>query len=59
MGATLQLTSEKGAYTLTDEATYLTWRDRITLVPMVEGEYGTGVESVHAAKTPYRDCVRA
>jgi len=38
MGATLQLASEKGAYTLTDEATYLTWRDKITLAPMVEGD---------------------
>ena len=36
MGATLQLASEKGAYTLTDQATYLTWRDRIDLVPMLE-----------------------
>lgn len=38
MGATLQLASEKAAYTLTDEATYLTWRDKITLVPMTEGD---------------------
>ena len=38
MGATLQLASEKDAYTLTDQATYLTWRDKITLVPMVEGD---------------------
>jgi tungstate transport system substrate-binding protein len=38
MGATLQLASEKGAYTLTDRATYLAWRDKIRLVPMVEGD---------------------
>ena len=38
MGATLQLASEKNAYTLTDDATYLTWRDKVTLVPMVEGD---------------------
>jgi len=38
MGATLQLASEKGAYTLTDDATYLTWRDNAALVPMVEGD---------------------
>ncbi len=38
MGATLQLAGEKGAYTLTDQATYLTWRDKITLGPMVEGD---------------------
>jgi len=36
MGATLQLASEKGAYTLADQATYLTWRDKIDLVPMLE-----------------------
>ncbi len=38
MGATLQLAGEKGAYTLTDRATYLAWRDKIRLVPMVEGD---------------------
>jgi len=38
MGATLQLASEKSAYTLTDDATYLTWRDKIALAPMVEGD---------------------
>ncbi len=38
MGATLQLASEKNAYTLTDDATYLTWRDKIALVPMVGGD---------------------
>ncbi len=38
MGATLQLASEKAAYTLTDRATYLAWRDKIRLVPMVEGD---------------------
>lgn len=38
MGATLQLADEKRAYTLTDRATYLTWRDKVQLVPMVEGD---------------------
>ncbi|PYO97929.1 MAG: tungsten ABC transporter substrate-binding protein [Gemmatimonadetes bacterium] len=38
MGATLQLADEKHAYTLTDRATYLTWRDKLQLVPMVEGD---------------------
>jgi len=38
MAATLQLASEKSAYTLTDDATYLTWRDNAALVPMVEGD---------------------
>jgi tungstate transport system substrate-binding protein len=38
MGATLQLASEKGAYALTDLATYLTWRDKIALATVVEGD---------------------
>src|SRR6266849_6131751 len=38
MGATLQLADEKHGYTLTDRATYLTWRDKLQLFPMVEGD---------------------
>jgi tungstate transport system substrate-binding protein len=38
MGETLQMADEKGAYTLVDRATYLVWRDRVALVPMVEGD---------------------
>jgi tungstate transport system substrate-binding protein len=38
MGETLQMADEKRAYTLTDRATYLAWRDRLQLVPMVEGD---------------------
>jgi tungstate transport system substrate-binding protein len=38
MGATLQLAAEKHAYTLTDQATYLAWRDKLQLVPLVEGD---------------------
>ena len=38
MGATLQLADEKHGYTLTDRATYLTWRDKLQLLPMVEGD---------------------
>ena len=38
MGATLQLADEKRAYALTDRATYLVWRDKLQLVPMVEGD---------------------
>lgn len=38
MGATLQMADEKRAYTITDRATYLTWRDRLQLVAMVEGD---------------------
>jgi tungstate transport system substrate-binding protein len=38
MAATLQMTDQKRGYTLTDRATYLAWRDKIQLVPMVEGD---------------------
>jgi tungstate transport system substrate-binding protein len=38
MGATLQLADEKRAYALTDRATYLTWRGRVQLVPLAEGD---------------------
>jgi len=38
MGETLQMADQKQAYTLIDRATYLVWRDRVSLVPMVEGD---------------------
>jgi tungstate transport system substrate-binding protein len=38
MSETLQMADQKRAYTLIDRATYLVWRDRVTLVPMVEGD---------------------
>ncbi|NWG07700.1 MAG: substrate-binding domain-containing protein [Chloroflexi bacterium] len=38
MGATLTIASEKGAYTLTDRATYLAARDHLQLEILVEGD---------------------
>ena len=38
MGAALQLADDKQAYILTDRATYLAWRDKLQLVPLVEGD---------------------
>jgi len=38
MGATLFIAAEKGAYALTDRATYLATRERTGLVPHVEGD---------------------
>lgn len=38
MGETLQMADQKGGYTITDRATFLAWRDRIRLVPLVEGD---------------------
>jgi len=37
MGATLQIASEKGAYTLTDRATFLSLKDTLSLEIMIEG----------------------
>jgi len=38
MGATLTIASEKGAYALSDRATYLAWAKRIQLVIVLEGD---------------------
>lgn len=38
MGATLLLADEKHGYTLTDIGTYLAWRAKLELVPVVEGD---------------------
>src|SRR5438132_13112019 len=38
MGETLQMTDEKGAYTISDRATHLALRDKVPLVPLVEGD---------------------
>ncbi len=35
MGATLQMASQKGAYTLTDQGTFLAYQSNLTLVPVV------------------------
>jgi tungstate transport system substrate-binding protein len=35
MGETLQMASEKGAYTLTDEGTFLAYKSNLTLVPVI------------------------
>jgi tungstate transport system substrate-binding protein len=38
MGATLLIAEARQAYTLTDRGTYLAFKDRLTLVPVVEGD---------------------
>lgn len=38
MGATLLVAEQRQTYTLTDRATYLAFEDRLTLVPLVEGD---------------------
>ena len=49
MGETLQMASEKGAYTLTDEGTYLAYKGELDLEPVVsEGAILLNVYSVIA-----------
>jgi tungstate transport system substrate-binding protein len=38
MAATLQMADQKRAYTISDRATYLAWRDKVQLVPLAEGD---------------------
>ena len=38
MGATLLLAEQRQTYTLTDRATYLAFKDELTLVPLVQGD---------------------
>ncbi len=38
MAATLQMADQKRAYTITDRATYLAWRDKVQLVPVAEAD---------------------
>jgi tungstate transport system substrate-binding protein len=38
MGATLLIAEARETYTLTDRGTYLAFKDRLTLVPLVEGD---------------------
>jgi tungstate transport system substrate-binding protein len=38
MEATLLVAEQRQTYTLTDRATYLAFKDKLTLVPLVEGD---------------------
>lgn len=38
MAATLQMASEKHAYTISDRGTFLAWQPKLELVPLVEGD---------------------
>lgn len=53
MGETLQLASQKQAYTLTDEGTYLAYKGNLDLVPVIEqGDILLNVYSVITVYTP-------
>jgi len=52
MGETLQMASEKGAYTLTDEGTYLAYQSKLNLNPIVtQGASLLNIYSVMAVTT--------
>jgi tungstate transport system substrate-binding protein len=53
MGATLQMANEKGAYTLTDEGTYLAYKSNLTLVPLVTR--GTSLLNIYSVMAVYND----
>jgi tungstate transport system substrate-binding protein len=49
MGATLLVAEERQTYTLTDRATYLAFKDRLTLVSLVQGD--PSLRNVYSAYT--------
>jgi tungstate transport system substrate-binding protein len=51
MGATLQMASEKGAYTLSDEGTYLSYKSNLTLVPLITK--GSSLLNIYSAMAVY------
>ena len=53
MGATLQMANEKGAYTLTDEGTYLAYKSNLTLVPIVTR--GNSLLNIYSVMAVYND----
>ena len=53
MGETLQMASEKNAYTLTDEGTYLAYKNKLNLVPIVTE--GASLMNVYSVMAVYND----
>jgi tungstate transport system substrate-binding protein len=53
MGETLQMANEKGAYTLTDEGTYLAYKSNLTLVPVVSK--GASLLNIYSVMAVYND----
>ena len=53
MGETLQLASEKKAYTFTDEGTYLSYKSNLTLVPIITE--GASLLNIYSVMTVYND----
>ena len=60
MGATLTIASERGAYTLTDRATYLALRDVLDLAVLVQGDAGLlNVYHVHVVNPDRHEGIAA
>jgi tungstate transport system substrate-binding protein len=53
MGETLQMASEKKAYTFTDEGTYLSYKSNMTLVPIITK--GSSLLNIYSVMTVYND----
>jgi tungstate transport system substrate-binding protein len=53
MGETLQMASEKGAYTFTDEGTYLSYKSNLKLVPVITE--GSSLLNIYSVMTVYND----
>jgi tungstate transport system substrate-binding protein len=53
MGETLQMASEKGAYTFTDEGTYLSYKSNLKLVPIISE--GASLLNIYSVMTVYND----
>ena len=53
MGDTLQMASEKDAYTFTDAGTYLSYKSNLKLVPIITE--GTSLLNVYSVMTVYND----
>jgi tungstate transport system substrate-binding protein len=53
MGETLQMANEKSAYALTDEGTYLAYKNNLTLVPVISK--GASLLNIYSVMTVYND----
>jgi tungstate transport system substrate-binding protein len=53
MGETLQVASEKGAYTLTDEGTFLAYAGKLNVVPVISE--GSSLLNLYSAITVYNE----
>lgn len=53
MGETLQMANEKGAYTLTDEGTYLAYKKNLAITPLIT--QGASLLNIYSVMTVYND----